>query len=61
MKLSEEQLIKLSDISADLGVVAVASVALPALLDKFQIFPAILGLAIAIILLVTSLVILRFK
>lgn len=33
MRLSDGQLDKLSDISADLGVVEIASVVLPALLD----------------------------
>ncbi|MEK7618260.1 MAG: hypothetical protein AAB410_03875 [Patescibacteria group bacterium] len=59
MRLSDEQLTKLSDISSDLGVVAVASVVLPALLDKFKILPILLGGCIAIILLVTSLWLLK--
>lgn len=61
MTLSDEQLTKLSDISSDLGVVAVASVVLPALLDKFKLLPILLGSCIAIILLVTSLWLLKGK
>lgn len=47
-KLSESQLELLVNISADLGVVSVASVVLPSVLDKFHLFPAIVGIVIAL-------------
>ena len=39
---------KLSDIASDIGVVAVASVALPAVLNQYDTRLAILGFAITI-------------
>lgn len=36
MRLSEVQINKLSDIAADIGLVTLAAVALPYLLDKFR-------------------------
>ncbi len=55
MRLTDEQLQKLADVSSDLGVVAVASVVLPTLFDRFQLIPAILGLLGALILVLISL------
>ncbi|MBI2334313.1 hypothetical protein HYU96_00770 [Candidatus Daviesbacteria bacterium] len=43
-KLNKEQLIKLSDIVSDAGLVALASVVLPAVLDKFDLSRVTLGL-----------------
>lgn len=46
-KLNSEQLDKVSDIVSDVGLIALATVVLPALLDKFDIGKVILGLIIA--------------
>ena len=42
-RLSETQLEKLSDIASDVGLVALASVVLPAVLDKFNMTEVLLG------------------
>lgn len=43
-RLSKRQLEKLSDISSDVGLIALASVVLPAALDKFNPVAVLLGL-----------------
>ena len=47
-RLSDKQLEKLSDISSDVALVALASVVLPAVLDRFDLVRVILGLLAAI-------------
>lgn len=42
-KLNKNQLDKLSDISSDVGLVALASVVLPAVLDRIDIVKVLLG------------------
>ncbi len=55
LRLSERQLEKLSDILSDAGLVALASVVLPALLDKFSVITIILGLIVTFTCWVASL------
>ncbi len=43
-KLSKKQLEKLSDISSDVGLITLASVVLPAALDRFNPAAVVLGL-----------------
>lgn len=43
VKLNEKQLEKLSDIAVDVGSISLASVVLPALLDKFNILVLLCG------------------
>lgn len=43
-KLNKHQLEKLSDIASDVALVSLASVVLPAILDKFNIILVVLGL-----------------
>lgn len=47
--LKDSQLEKLSDIASDIGLVALASVVLPAVFDKFNLTRVVLGLVAAII------------
>lgn len=47
-RLNDKQIEKISDISSNIGLVALGSVALPAILDRFNAVLVILGLAIAI-------------
>lgn len=47
-ELSKRQLEKLSDISADIGLVALASVVLPAVLDRFNLTLATVGTTITV-------------
>jgi len=61
MRLSDEQIDKLADIFADLGVVAVASIVLPALLDRLQFLPAIIGSLCSLVFLIVSLWLLKGK
>lgn len=46
--LSKKRLDKLSDIASDIGLVALATVVLPAVLDRFEPIRVILGLSVAI-------------
>lgn len=48
MRLNARQLDKLSDISSDVGLVALASVALPALFEKFNILVILIGSSLTI-------------
>lgn len=48
MKLSKKQIDKLSDISSDLGLVAVASVVIPAAVDRFSLVAVVYGLLVAL-------------
>lgn len=48
-RLNERQIDKLSDIASDLGLVAVASVILPAVFDKYNSDRVTLGLVIALV------------
>lgn len=61
MRLTAEQFDKLGDITADLGVVAVASVVLPALLDRFHLMVAIFGFISAAGLLLLSIWLVKRK
>lgn len=61
MRLANERIQKISDIMADLGVVAVASVVLPALLDRFQWVSAVFGSLAAMALLSISVWIVKRK
>lgn len=61
MKLSDGQLEQLADFFADLAIVAVASVVLPAFLDRFQLFPGIIGSLIALVFLIVSLWLMKGK
>ena len=54
-RLNEKQLEKLSDISSDVGLIALAVVAIPAVLDKFDLFRVVLGLIGTILFWVFSL------
>ncbi|HCB22481.1 hypothetical protein A3B42_00165 [Candidatus Daviesbacteria bacterium RIFCSPLOWO2_01_FULL_38_10] len=54
-KLNKKQLDKLSDIASDLALVAVASVILPAALDKFNLTKILLGSVASIIFWLISL------
>lgn len=58
-KLNRRQLDKLSDIFSDLGLVAFASVVVPALFDKLDILRVILGLLAALIFWLVSLILRR--
>jgi hypothetical protein len=44
LKLSPSQTSRLSDVCLEIGTIGLASVALPAVLDSFKIFPAIAGI-----------------
>lgn len=48
MNLSKRRLEKLSDIAADVGLVCLASIVLPAVLDKFNPPQVILGVIITL-------------
>lgn len=43
-RLNDRQVEKLSDISSDIGLVTLASVVIPAALDRYNLFAVILGL-----------------
>lgn len=55
--LNQEQIKRISEIFMGLGHIAVASIFLPALIDKFNIFLLLLGLAAAIGFWLTSIAI----
>lgn len=59
MTLSDEQLSKLSEISKEIGIVSLASVAIPSFLDKFEIIPAILGMIATLFFLALSIWLLK--
>lgn len=59
LKLNRDQLVKLSDISSDIGLVALASVALPAVFDKVDLVRVIFGLIVAFICWIVSLLLRR--
>ena len=61
MQLSSEQLQKISDISADLGVVSVASIVLPALFDQLKPIWMLVGLLDASLCFACSLVLIKAK
>lgn len=48
-KLSSHQLDRLSDIYAQIGTVSLASIAIPSLLDKFNLLIVVLGLSVAVL------------
>lgn len=54
MRLSKNQIYKLSDISSDIGLIWIAVVFLPAILDKFELFKVVLGLLAACIFWILS-------
>jgi len=60
IKFNEKQLEKLSDISSDIALVALASVVLPATLDSFSLVRIILGMTFTFLFWIIS-VILRKK
>ena len=60
IKFNENQLEKLSDISSDIALVALASVVLPATLDSFSLIRIILGIIFTFLFWIIS-VILRKK
>ena len=60
-ELSNDQLNKIADICSDIALLFLASVGLPAVLDKFSIISAFGGLFTAIFFLILSLKILRIK
>ena len=49
VKWNKRQIEKLAEISSDVGLVALASVVLPAVLDKFNLLLVTLGLIITIL------------
>lgn len=49
-RLSEKRLDKLSDIISDVGLVALAVVVIPAVIDKFDLFKVVLGLIVTVFL-----------
>lgn len=61
IRLSSEQLQKLSDITADLGLVCIASIVLPAIFDRFNILLLFFGILVAIFCFVCSLVLIKAK
>ena len=56
MKFSQKQLDKLSDISSDVGLVFLASVVIPAALDKTNSTAVVLGLIATLVFWVISLI-----
>ena len=61
LKLSNDQLDKIADICSDIGLLMLASVGLPPILDKFNTVPALTGISIAILFWAISLKILKLK
>jgi len=61
MALSHPQFQKLSDITADVGQVVVASVVIPLFIDSFHPLVAILGLMAAVACWATSLLLLKHQ
>lgn len=60
-KLSDDQLDKLSDIASDIAIVAFASVALPAILDRLDVSIMATGFLSAVSFWIFSLLILKVK
>lgn len=58
-KINKDQKIKLSDIISDIGLVALASVVLPSVFDKYDLARVVLGLTATFIFWVTSLMLRR--
>ena len=52
--LNQKQIEKLSDIASDLGLVSVASVVLPAALEKFNVGAIMVGIVLAVFFWLTS-------
>lgn len=59
--LSDRQLEKLSDITSDIALVALASIAIPAILERPDIFASTLGLFTAFAFWLASLWLLKIK
>lgn len=57
--MNNDQIAKLSDIASDIGLVALASVVLPAVLDKFNLLMIILGSVAALALWIISILLRR--
>ena len=55
IKLSDQRIKKLSDVCSDLGIVLVASVVLPGILDKFNIALFVTGSFLAVVFYLISL------
>ena len=56
LKLNRDQLFKMSDIFSDTGLVALATVVIPSVIDKIDPFKLVLGLVVTIFCWVVSLV-----
>ncbi|MBI3289899.1 hypothetical protein HYZ78_00710 [Candidatus Microgenomates bacterium] len=54
-RLNRKQIDKLSDITSDVGLVSLASVILPALLDRFDLTLVLLGMLATVFSWITSL------
>jgi len=52
--LSKKQIEKLSDIISDIGLISLAAVVIPSVLDKFDLKRIIVGLLISLILWIVS-------
>lgn len=61
MRLTDDQTQKLADITSDIGLIALASVAIPAVLDHTDISAFVIGLGIAIVLWITSIWLIKLK
>ena len=48
LHLTKDQIEKISDIASDIGIVALASVIIPSVLDKFNFYLIILGIFITL-------------
>lgn len=60
-ELNDNQIAKLADVVSDIALVALASVALPAVLERLHIFLAIAGVIAALLLWIMSLWLLKSK
>ena len=60
-KLNHTQIAKLADMSSEVAIVALASIALPAILERVHIFLAIAGIIVALLLWIMSLWLLKIK
>ena len=58
-QLSDEKISRVSDISADFGNVMLASVVLPAILDKLEIILATAGIALTLFFWIISIALLK--
>lgn len=61
LSLSDKQLSKLSDIASDTALVSLASVALPAIFNKFNTILIIIGFSLTLFLWLMSLWLLKDK